>query len=109
MELNNSPPNIGPVPRSAIVPIFDRDTWSRAVAADRKLSSRDRLVALLLFLADDEGDLTYEQIAATTGCGRRTAMRAVLSLIERGWIKVEVSSTGGKPNRFRMAMREVAS
>jgi hypothetical protein len=107
MELNNSPPNIGPVPRSAIVPIFDRDTWSRAVAADRKLSSRDRLVALRLFLADE--DQTYEQIATTTGCGRRTAMRSLANVIERGWIVVTNRSTGGVPNRFGMAMRGAAS
>jgi hypothetical protein len=107
MHLNMSPPNKGPVPRSAIVPISDRDTWSRAVAADRRLSSRDRLVALRMFLTDEAQ--TYDQIATTTGCGRRTAMRSVANVIARGWIVVEVSSTGGVPNRFGMAMRGAAS
>jgi hypothetical protein len=107
MQTNMIPPIAGPVPRSAVAPIFDRDTWSRAVAADRRLSSRDRLIALRIFLTDE--DQTYDQIATTTGCGRRTAMRAVSNVIERGWIVVEVSSTGGVPNRFGMAMRGAVS
>jgi hypothetical protein len=107
MQMNMSPPIKGPVPRSTVAPIFDRDMWSRAVAADRRLSSRDRLVALRLFLTDE--DQTYDQIAMTTGCGRRTAMRAVANVIERGWIAVTNRSTGGVPNRFGMQMRAVAS
>jgi hypothetical protein len=107
MQMIMSQPNKGPVPVSAVVPVSDRDAWCRAIAIDRHLSPRDRLIALRMFLTDE--DQTYDQIAMTTGCGRRTAMRSVLNLIERGWIVVTNSSTGRVANTFAMQMRGAAS
>lgn len=107
MQMNIAPPIKGPVPVSALVPISDRDAWCRAVAADRRLSPRDRLIGFCLLLSDT--DQTYEQIGKSAGCGRRTAMRAVANLIERGWIVATIGSTGGVPNTFGMQMRAVAS
>jgi hypothetical protein len=107
MQMNMSPANKGPVPVSAVVPISDRDAWCRAVAVDRHLSPRDRLIALCLSLSDT--DQTYDQIGKSAGCGRRTAMRAVANLIERRWIVVTISSTGRVANSFAMQMRQVGA
>jgi hypothetical protein len=107
MQLNMSPPIKGPVPVLGIVPILDRDAWCRAVAVDRHLSPRDRLIAFCLSLSD--ADQTYDQIGKSAGCGRRTAMRAVASLIERGWIVVTTSSTGRVANSFAMQMRQAVA
>jgi hypothetical protein len=95
------------VPTEALLPPVDRDAWSLAVAADRRLTSRDRLIALCLFIA--ETDQTYDEIGKSAGCSRRTAMRAVATLIERGWLIVKIGSTGRVPNTFGMAMRSVSS
>jgi hypothetical protein len=97
MSINESPPVVAQVPT---------DDWTRAVAADRRLTAIARLIALRLFLDDDHP--TYEEIGVATGCGRRTAMRGVACLIDRGWL-VKLTSTRGVPNSYGMTMRGVAS
>jgi len=94
------------VPEHSAPAKIDQPTWSRAVDADSALTSRDRLIAMRLFL--DGADPTYEEIAKSAGCGRRTAMRAVAALIERGWL-VKISSTGRVANTYGMVMRTVTS
>jgi hypothetical protein len=92
-----------PLPAPTITPPeADRDAWLRAVAADRRLNARSRLIAMRLPLFDD--DPTYDEIAAAAGCGQRTAIRAMAALIARGWID-RIASTGGVPNKFRRTMR----
>jgi hypothetical protein len=99
VTFNIGPANIAQVPT---------DDWSRAVAADRRLNAIAKVVALRLFLDDADPDSTYDQIADASGCARRSAIRAVALLIDRGWI-VKRTCTKGMPNSYGMAMRGAAS
>jgi len=106
VEIIISPPIIAQVPDHPAPTKIQQRVWSRAVGADRDLKVRDRLVAMCLFL--DGADPTYDEIGKSAGCGRRTAMRAVATLVKRGWL-VKISSTGRVPNTYGMVMRPVAS
>jgi hypothetical protein len=84
-------------------PVFaERDAWSRAVAADRRLPPRVRLIALRLGLF--KSDPTYDDIGSGAGCSRRTAIRAVAILIDRGWLE-KIVSRGRVANHYRRVMR----
>jgi hypothetical protein len=102
MTINDSPPVGAQVPIEAI------EAWRSGVAADRRLNAIAKVVAFRLFLDDADPGSTYEEIGAATGCGRRTAIRAVALLIDRGWI-VKHTCTKGAANSYGMAMRAVAS
>jgi hypothetical protein len=105
MHMNNPPPIAAPVSAPPIRQI-ERDSWCRAVSADRRITSRVRLIGLCLFLADT--DLTYDKIGKAAGCDRRTAIRAVAVLVDRGWLS-KIDSIGRVANRYNMQMRVVAS
>jgi hypothetical protein len=106
MQTNMTTPSSALVSPSAIVPISDRNAWCKALATDRHLTSRARLIGFCMAFSD--ADQTYEEIGKSTGCSRRAAMRAVATLIARGWIIV-ISSMGGVANSFAMAMRGEAA
>jgi hypothetical protein len=76
---------------STIIPPFEAETdaWLRAVAADRRLPTRARLVAVSLAMF--ERDPTCEEIGKAVGCSRLTALRAMLALVKRGWVDRIVS------------------
>jgi hypothetical protein len=86
--------NPSPVPKS--------DAWFCALASDGRLSPRARLIAGRLTLFNH--DPTYEQIGNAIGCGRRSAIRAITELVERGWLEKDASQ-GRVANRYLRAMR----
>jgi hypothetical protein len=108
-ELNNNPRRDAQVTKAAAAlstvaapPILAErvsDAWSRAVAADRRLPPRVRLVAMRLSLFHH--DPTYEEIAAGVGCCRRTAIRAIAILLEHGWLE-KAASNGRGANGYRL-------
>jgi hypothetical protein len=96
MNINDSPPVVAQVPTEA---------WRSGVAADRRLNAIAKVVALRLFADDADPDPTYEEIADATGCARRSAIRAVALLVDRGWI-VKRTCIKGAPNSYGMAMSQ---
>jgi hypothetical protein len=99
MNINDSPPVVAQVPTEA---------WRSGVAADRRLNAIAKVVALRLFVDEADPDPTYDEIADATGCARRSAIRAIAMLIDRGWI-VKRTRTKGTPNSYAMQMGGVAS
>jgi hypothetical protein len=97
--INDSPPVVVQVPTEA---------WRSGVAADRRLNAIAKVVALRLFADDTDSDPTYDENANATGCGRRSAIRAVALLIDRGWI-VKRTCIKGTPNSYGMVLRQVAA
>jgi hypothetical protein len=97
--INDSPPVVVQVPT---------ETWRSGVAADRRLNAIAKVVALRLFVDDADPNTTYDEIAEATGCARRTAIRAVALLIDRGWI-VKRTCVKGTPNSYGMQMRQAVA
>jgi hypothetical protein len=104
--INDSPPVVVQVPTEA--GSMYNEPWLSGVAHDRRLNAIAKVIAFRLFLDEINPDPTYDEIAEATGCARRTAIRAVALLIDRGWI-VKRTCTKGTPNSYGMALAGVAS
>ncbi len=81
----------------------DRDAWIRDVLADAELSTGERACAvrLALFLNIDQRECapSYDGIAKALAVSKRTAIRLVAALMERGWL-AEPTSHGRARNNF---------